>query len=77
MEDILSKFEGKGYGELKKAVIEAVENSIGPVRDKTNELLQNEGYLIEVAHDGMIRAREIASKTLERVYEKIGFLRGM
>lgn len=77
MEDILSKFEGKGYGELKKAVIEAVENSIGPVRDKTNELLQNEDYLIEVAHDGMIRAREIASKTLERVYEKIGFLRGM
>ena len=77
MEDILSKFEGKGYGELKKAVIEAVENSIGPVRDKTNELLQNEDYLIEVSHDGMIRAREIASKTLERVYEKIGFLRGM
>ena len=77
MEDILSKFEGKGYGDLKKAVIEAVENSIGPVRDKTNEYLQNEDYLIEVAHDGMIRAREVASKTLERVYEKIGFLRGM
>ena len=77
MEDILSKFEGKGYGDLKKAVIEAVENSIGPVRDKTNEFLQNEDYLIEVAHDGMIRAREVASKTLERVYEKIGFLRGM
>lgn len=77
MEDILSKFEGKGYGDLKKAVIEAVENSIGPVRDKTNEFLQNEDYLIEVAHEGMIRAREVASKTLERVYEKIGFLRGM
>lgn len=74
MEDILNRFEGKGYGDLKKGVIEAVENTIGPVRDKTYEFLKNEDYILEVAREGRDKAREVASKTLKRTYESIGFL---
>lgn len=74
IEDILNQFEGKGYGDLKKATIEAVENTIGPVRDKTNEFLKNEDYLLEVAKEGKEKAREVATKTLKRTYERIGFL---
>lgn len=77
MDKIFARFEGQNYGYLKKEVTEVLEATIGPVREKTKEYLENEDYLLEVAKKGSDKASEIAEKTLAKVYDKIGFLRGI
>lgn len=77
MDTIFARFEGQNYGYLKKEVTEVLEATIGPVREKTKEYLENEDYLLEVAKKGSDKASEIAEKTLAKVYDKIGFLRGI
>ncbi|MCI6610242.1 MAG: tryptophan--tRNA ligase [Ezakiella sp.] len=77
MDTIFAKFEGQNYGYLKREVTEALETTIGPVREKTKDYLNNEDYLLEVAKKGSEKASEIAEKTLAKVYDKIGFLRSI
>lgn len=74
MDKILSELEGKGYGELKKKVFEVTNETLSPIREDVARYMDNTEYLLEVAKDGAIKAREIANETLKRVYEKVGFV---
>jgi len=73
-EEIESEFEGKGYGDFKVAVAEAVISKLEPIQAKFSELLNNPEYLEEVYTKGADRARELASKTLREVKDKIGII---
>lgn len=73
-EQITSEFDGKGYGNFKKAVAEAVIELLRPVREKTEEILADPGYLAGVYSSGAKRAEELAIPTLNAVKEKIGFV---
>ncbi len=66
------EFEGKGYGDFKSAVGESVVEKLKPVRENYDKLIKDKAYLMEVAKDGADRARQIAFKTVRKVYKKLG-----
>lgn len=74
IEEILERFEGKGYGELKNQTFEAVNTALSPIRENVKKYLDNQDYIDQIINEGAINAKEIASETLKRVYEKVGFL---
>ena len=68
------EFDGKGYGEFKPAVGEAVVELLRPIREKTTDLLNNKDYLEQVYKEGAQKASYLARKTLDKVYRKVGFV---
>lgn len=74
MDEIEKDFEGKGYGEFKTAVGEAVISEIAPVREKFNQLMADKAYLEECYRKGAEQASRVANKTLRKMYKKIGLL---
>ena len=71
--EIENEFTGKGYGDFKLAVGEAVVELLRPIREKTEDLLKNKDYLVSVYREGAERASRTAYKTLRKVYKKVGF----
>ena len=71
---IEAEFEGKGYGAFKPAVGEAVIETLRPIREETERLLADKGYLESVWRAGAEKASYVAEKTLRKVYKKVGFL---
>ena len=67
------EFEGKGYGDLKLAVGELVADKIAPIQSEQERLLSDKTYLDEVLKRGALLANKAASRTLGKVYKKIGF----
>ncbi|MBE7162582.1 MAG: tryptophan--tRNA ligase [Williamsia herbipolensis] len=65
---------GKGYGDLKGAVADAVVAELEPVRARTLELLDDPAELDRLLAVGADRAESIASETLAKVYDRIGFV---
>ena len=74
-EQVEAEFEGKGYGDFKPAVGEAVVELLRPIREKTEALLQDKGYLESVYKEGAAKANYLARKTLDKVYRKVGFVK--
>ncbi len=68
------EFEGKGYGDFKVKVGEAVAEKVDPIRLEKNKLLQDKDYLDTVLAKGAEKASYIAYKTLNKVYKKVGLL---
>ena len=66
-------FVGKGYGEFKLAVGEAVADKLVPIQREQAKLLADKAYLEGVLRTGAERAAHTANKTLSKVYKKIGF----
>jgi tryptophanyl-tRNA synthetase len=71
-EQIEREFEGRGYGEFKPAVAEAVVDWLTPVRERYAELRAGEGELERILESGADRARAIASETLAEVRDVMG-----
>ena len=72
--EIEEEFKGKGYGDFKMAVANAVVEKLEPIQKRLKELLDNPKYIEEIYTKGAEKARKLASKTLEEVKEKIGIL---
>lgn len=68
------EFEGKGYGDFKLAVGEAVAEKTEPIRFEKNRLLSDKAYLDEVMKCGAEKAERMAYKTLSKVYKKVGLV---
>ena len=66
-------FAGKGYGEFKLAVGEAVADKLAPVQAEWKRLLADKAYLDGVLKAGAENAARAANRTLAKVYKKIGF----
>ena len=75
IDDLVVGFDGKMYGDLKKAVAEAVIEFVTPVQNRVSELMDDTAELENIMRAGAQRAREIASKTVADVYDKLGFVR--
>lgn len=73
-EDIVREFEGKGYGDFKLAVGEAVADGLAPIQAEFNRLMADKAYLESVMKQGAETASRIAYKTLAKVYRKLGFV---
>lgn len=74
IDQAVNYFEGKGYGDLKSEVAETVVAALSPIRTRALELLADPAELDRILAAGAARAREIASVTLGRVFQKVGFL---
>ncbi len=73
-EQIERDFDGKGYGDFKQAVGEAVADHLQPVRENYKRLMDDKGYLESVYRAGAEKASSIASRTLQKAYKKAGLL---
>lgn len=72
--DLEVNFEGKGYGDLKAEVADALIEFVTPVQKKVQEYLSDQAELDRILAVGADRAREIAGNTLAQVYDRVGFL---
>lgn len=73
-EAIEAEFEGRGYGEFKPRVGEAVVELLRPIREEAERLLADKAYLESVYREGAERASRTANKTLQKVQKKLGFV---
>ncbi|MFI9506505.1 tryptophan--tRNA ligase [Nocardia sp. NPDC052566] len=67
-------YAGKGYGDLKSDVADALVEFVTPLQAKVQEYLSDQGELDRILAAGAERAREIAGNTLAQVYDRVGFL---
>lgn len=73
-DEIEAEFAGKGYGEFKPRVGEAVVEMLRPIREEAEKLLADKAYLEAVYREGAEKAAYTANKTLRKVYKKVGFV---
>ena len=69
-----AEFAGRGYGDLKGEVADAVVAEFEPIRARALELLADPAELDRMLAVNAGRANEIAEATLARVYDAVGFL---
>ncbi|WP_267617757.1 tryptophan--tRNA ligase [Gordonia bronchialis] len=74
IDDLVAKYAGKGYGELKVETAEVLTEFVTPLRGRVAAYLDDPAHLDEILAQGAARAREVASATLADVYDKVGFL---
>ncbi len=73
-DQIEQQFAGKGYGDFKVAVGEAVVELLRPVREETQRLMADKGELERLMRVGSEKAAAVAGFTLNKVRKKVGFL---
>lgn len=73
-ESIEREFDGKGYGDFKLAVGEAVSDHLKPVREEFARLMNDKEYLKECYTSGAQAALNISRKTVTKAYRKVGFV---
>ena len=71
---IESEFAGKGYGDFKTAVGEAVVAELEPVQKRYNEFMKDKAYLKEKWTQGADLAQRVSQRTLDKVMKKVGFV---
>lgn len=73
-EDIVSEFDGQGYGTFKAAVADAVVETVRPIREEYDKLIKDKAYLQSIYKTGAESAHRLANRTLKKVYKKVGFV---
>lgn len=73
MEQIQSEFEGKGYGDFKMRVGEAVVEELRPLQARFKELSSDKTYIDSIIKKNAETANYLATKTLRKVQKKVGF----
>lgn len=71
IEDIEKDYEGHGYGDFKKDLVEITIDALRPVRERYAEI-RNTEILPQALTEGAERANVIAEKTMKRVRDKFG-----
>jgi len=71
---IEAHFAGKGYGDLKSEVAEALIEELRPVRERYHELMADPAELDGMMARGAERARSVAEPKLRVVKERVGFI---
>ena len=73
-DQITAEFEGKGYGDFKMAVGEAVVEELRPVQEKYNLYISDRAQLEAIYKEGAKKAEYVANKTLGKVMKKVGYV---
>lgn len=72
--DLETEYAGRGYGDFKRDVADAVVETFGPIRSRTLELLDDPGELDRILAAAADRASATAEPKLAEVYDRVGFL---
>ena len=73
-DEIEREFVGKGYGEFKLAVGEAVADTLAPIKQKHDEIIKDKQMLEQLYRQGAEKAERIARKTYFKAMKKVGFV---
>ncbi|MFI6983585.1 tryptophan--tRNA ligase [Embleya sp. NPDC050154] len=68
------RFAGRGYGDLKKEVAEVLVEFVTPFQERVRTYLDDPGELDVLLARGAEKARAVASETLAKTYDRVGFL---
>lgn len=71
--EVEKEFDGKGYGEFKPAVAEAVVDVLRPLQTRVAELEKDKAYIDSVIKNNAEKAQYFSTKTLRKVQKKVGF----
>jgi tryptophanyl-tRNA synthetase len=72
-DEVVKEFEGKGYGDFKLAVGEAVVSILKPIQDKFADLTKDKSYIDSIIKENAEKANYYATKTLRKAQKKVGF----
>lgn len=72
VEALEQQFDGKGYGDFKGALADAVNDYLRPVRERYTELKNDPGAVEAMLRKGAEKAREVAGTTMATVRERVG-----
>lgn len=73
-EQIEAEFAGKGYGDFKTAVAEAVIEHLKPIQEKFAQYIGDKSYLEKCYTESAQKALAVSNRTLRKVMKKIGFI---
>jgi tryptophanyl-tRNA synthetase len=74
IDELVSAYAGKGYGDLKKDLAEVVAEFVRPIQERTRAYLDDPAQLDKLLSIGAEKARAVAAVTLRSVYDRIGLL---
>ncbi|QAT41739.1 tryptophan--tRNA ligase [Aminipila luticellarii] len=69
--DIEKKYDGCGYGDFKKDLVQVTFEALKPIKERYEEI-RNSDELIRILKDGAEKANDISEKTMARVKERFG-----
>ncbi len=72
--DVEREFEGKGYGDFKLAVGEAVADALAPIKQKHDEIIKDKKAMEQLYKAGAEKAEYVARKTYFKAMKKVGFV---
>ncbi len=73
-DEVEKEFEGKGYGDFKLAVGEAVADELAPIKENYDKIITDKGELERIFREGAERAERTARKTYFKAMKKVGFV---
>ncbi len=71
---VCAEFEGKGFGDFKKALTDVVVTKLAPITEEMARLQNDPAYIDGVLKDGAERASVMAEPVLAEVKKAVGFL---
>jgi tryptophanyl-tRNA synthetase len=74
IDELLERYDGHGYGDLKKDLAEIVVDFVKPIQARTRAYIEDPGYLDKVLAVGADKARAVSGVTLAEAYQNVGFL---
>ena len=72
-QEVVTEFDGKGYGDFKLAVGEVVADTLKPIQTRFSELEKEKTYIDSRIKENGEKANYYATKTLRKVQKKVGF----
>ena len=66
-----TEYEGKGYGDFKKDLVELTVSALSSIKERYEEIRNSEELML-ILKDGSERAGAIAEKTMKRVKDNFG-----
>ncbi len=72
---LVEKYKGQNFSNFKSDLSDILVEQIKPITSEIKKLMQNKDYLLEILQDGQNKANEVAQKTLNDVYDLVGFIR--
>ncbi len=74
LDEIEKEFEGKGYGDFKLAVGQAVVAELAPIQARYHEIRNDKAFLEKCFKENAQKASYISNKVLSKVMRKIGYV---
>lgn len=69
--ELEKRYDGRGYGDFKKDLVEVASEALAPVRERFKDIRDSQ-ELLDILKDGAEKADAIAQKTMKRVKENFG-----